>query len=383
MTTAPVSVLVSTYNRAQMLRKALASIIDQSLRPRQIIVVNDGSSDETVNVLDHFKSAVTAVHQVNQGKSRALNRALPLATEDFLWVFDDDDIAFPDALDRHIALLDQRPDCHFTYSPQYHARTVDDCDLAPLFPQELPAIADEDLFYEMLQRCVFHQQGSIFRRSCIEVTGGYREDLRRSLDYEFLLRLVRSFRGCRLEEPTYYYRFHHNIERPQQTEGRRDAWYEHDKMIFGDLLQSLTIDDYVPPTRARELPADQKESFSRIVRAGVMARKGLWQPIIEDLDRIGEVAPLSEANQHEFSKLFGKVFAHRLPIDDMLKTRRAVSALAKAMRRLDPAVRRDLARALYWTLMRERRRFGAKSCRSGLFAVARLAGLRGGLQAIG
>lgn len=121
---APVSVIMSTFNRAAFIGEALSALVNQTLPPRQILVVNDGSTDETESALAPFRDKITYLRQENKGKSAALNRALSLATEGFVWVFDDDDIPFSDALSRHMAALARHPDAGFTYSPYIEAATA-------------------------------------------------------------------------------------------------------------------------------------------------------------------------------------------------------------------------------------------------------------------
>ena len=99
MTALTVTVLIPTYNRADWLIESLNSILEQTRRPDEILVINDGSTDDTLARLEAYREDVQVLNQDNSGKSAALNNAIAHAKGDFIWVFDDDDIAVPDALE--------------------------------------------------------------------------------------------------------------------------------------------------------------------------------------------------------------------------------------------------------------------------------------------
>src|SRR5687768_15720087 len=108
--------IVPTYNRAQYIGEAIESLLAQTRRPDQIIVVDDGSTDGTLSVLDRYAGRIEIVSKANGGKATAINMAIPRATGGCIWVFDDDDVALPDALERHLHALEQDGQAGFTYS---------------------------------------------------------------------------------------------------------------------------------------------------------------------------------------------------------------------------------------------------------------------------
>src|SRR6185437_4610016 len=96
--TGSVTAIVPTYNRAGYLGEALSSILGQTFPPTQIIVVDDGSPDATPDVVARCGPPIEYIAKPNGGKSSALNLGLQHATEEFVWICDDDDIAEPGAL---------------------------------------------------------------------------------------------------------------------------------------------------------------------------------------------------------------------------------------------------------------------------------------------
>jgi glycosyltransferase involved in cell wall biosynthesis len=111
-----VSVVMAAYNSARYLPEAIDAVRAQTVAPAQIIVVNDGSTDETADILASYGSAVVAVTQPNQGPSAARNTGLALATGRFVALLDADDLCKPERLERQLAALAANPDAVACFS---------------------------------------------------------------------------------------------------------------------------------------------------------------------------------------------------------------------------------------------------------------------------
>ena len=108
-----VSVLLPTYNRAHVLGRAIDSILAQTLTDWELIVVDDGSTDETQALMQHYCAKDSRIHYVRQpngGQARAQNMGLRLARGEYLHKQDDDDFAYADKLMKCAAALDERTD---------------------------------------------------------------------------------------------------------------------------------------------------------------------------------------------------------------------------------------------------------------------------------
>jgi glycosyltransferase involved in cell wall biosynthesis len=112
-----VSVVIATYNRAGLLPDALRSVEAQRYRPIELIVVDDGSTDETPAVLDHWRTAhaedqglqLRVIRQSNAGVSAARNRGWRESRGEFIQFLDSDDKLHPDKLSRQVALFQSEP----------------------------------------------------------------------------------------------------------------------------------------------------------------------------------------------------------------------------------------------------------------------------------
>ena len=114
--TAQVSVIVPTFNRAQMLQECVASLLRQTQPPLEIIVVDDGSTDDTAEVVRRMPAPVRYLYKSNAGKPAALNFALPHATGQWIWFFDDDDVALPRSIEARLQALPAAPDARVIIS---------------------------------------------------------------------------------------------------------------------------------------------------------------------------------------------------------------------------------------------------------------------------
>lgn len=132
-----VSVIVPTYNRASYLVQALDSAIAQDYGNIEIVVVDDGSTDDTPAVLQSYAGHVLSIRQANQGVSVARNTAIAASTGDYIALLDSDDIWLPGKLERQMAYLLSNPEvgmvgCHAVAIDQASTRL----DVAPIFPDQ-------------------------------------------------------------------------------------------------------------------------------------------------------------------------------------------------------------------------------------------------------
>jgi glycosyltransferase involved in cell wall biosynthesis len=106
------SVLIPAYNRESYVRACVDSVLAQTFKSYEIIVINDGSTDGTKEVLESYGTRITAIHQANSGPEVARNGAAAIAQGEYLVMLDSDDLLFPNTLevvDRAIQQFDRPP----------------------------------------------------------------------------------------------------------------------------------------------------------------------------------------------------------------------------------------------------------------------------------
>ena len=116
-----VSVIIPTYNYGRYLGKALASCRDQTYKGLEIIVVDDGSTDDTRGVVERFGPDVVYIFQENQGVSRARNTGLAVGRGELLTFLDADDYLLPDSIAARVEILRSRPDIGIVFSDTFPA----------------------------------------------------------------------------------------------------------------------------------------------------------------------------------------------------------------------------------------------------------------------
>jgi O-antigen biosynthesis protein len=198
-----VSVIVPTYNRADVLPRAIRSVLAQSWTDLELLVVDDGSTDATAEVVArHGDPRVRYLRQPqNAGVSAARNRGLRAARGDFVAFLDSDDEWLPGKLFEQLAVFERAPadlgvvytgvECVFADG----RRRVD-------VPEERG-----DVYRHMLGRNVIHGGGSnvMMRRNVVAVVGFFDERLRAIEDYEYWLRIARFFTVDYVAEPLIRY----------------------------------------------------------------------------------------------------------------------------------------------------------------------------------
>ncbi|NJL28621.1 MAG: glycosyltransferase family 2 protein, partial [Thermoanaerobaculia bacterium] len=246
--TPTISVVVPTYNRAHLLPRCLESLLAQSRPPDQLLVVDDGSEDDTPQVLRGYGDRIEWLRTENGGKSHALNLAMPRLRGEYVWIFDDDDLALPDALERLVAVVQARPDAGVIYS-SHHLQVAD----GPRVHKPLPEVDESDVFLRNLVQNFLQPGGMLVKLSCYREVGPFDVSLRRSEDFEMAQRLTRRFACVALPgAPTFVYHQHGGkggSDGEPDTIARERAWLSYDQTLVSRLVAELELWELLPGRR--------------------------------------------------------------------------------------------------------------------------------------
>jgi GT2 family glycosyltransferase len=110
-----VSVIIPTYNRASLVGAAIASVLDQGYPNLELLVIDDGSTDDTAEVVRTFGTQVCYVHQANAGAASARNRGIELASGELVAFLDSDDLFLPGKLQEQVQCFQQQPSLVLVY----------------------------------------------------------------------------------------------------------------------------------------------------------------------------------------------------------------------------------------------------------------------------
>lgn len=186
-----ISVLIACYNSAAYVEAAIQSVLDQSFQDFEIVVVNDGSTDDTRAILSRFKDPrVKIISQPNRGASSARNAAFSAANGDFVIYFDADDIMHPDHL-RALYQRGQEGDDVVPFSRWVRFRGLTLPDQFEIRPSQRDMSGPEWLVCEWMDaRQMMQSAMFLLPRTMIERFGGWDEGLSLNDDFEFFARIL-------------------------------------------------------------------------------------------------------------------------------------------------------------------------------------------------
>src|ERR1700761_3802880 len=183
-----ISVVIPTFNRAELIGETLECMLRQTLAPHEVIVVDDGSVDDTRDVVASFGDRVTFVEQANAGPGAARNAGLAMATGDFVQFFDSDDLCTLDKLEMQAAaLVNSGSDIAYSAWTQawFDGREVR---LGQVACQQRPLLIPEISAY--LRGWLTFMQACLVRRETIVALGGFPVHSRTGEDLELLFRAI-------------------------------------------------------------------------------------------------------------------------------------------------------------------------------------------------
>jgi glycosyltransferase involved in cell wall biosynthesis len=196
-----VSVVIPTYNQAEYLAIAIDSVLAQDYKNIECIVIDDGSTDGTSEVLERYRDRVTCVRQENGGQSRALNRGWAMSKGDILGYLSSDDRLLPQAISKLTRKLVGDPQCMVVYC---------DFELIDGRGQVIRRVQTEPYQERRLTEDLvcLPGPGALFRKEIFTRSGGWREDLRQCPDFEYWLRASRYGSFDRVSDCLAQFRIH-------------------------------------------------------------------------------------------------------------------------------------------------------------------------------
>ena len=200
-----VSVIIPTYNSAQYIRKAVQSVFDQTYKDYEVIVVDDGSTDNTREIIKQYEGRIKYFFQENKGSALARNQAIKLSQGELIAFLDSDDTWLPHKLKTQMNYLSEHPDVALIHS---NISFMQDNQLISF----KKAIAERhkgfSIFGELYLGNFITTSTVVLSRDCLNSVGLFDEDLRQGQDYDLWLRIAAKFRIGYQDIITTIYRIH-------------------------------------------------------------------------------------------------------------------------------------------------------------------------------
>jgi glycosyltransferase involved in cell wall biosynthesis len=178
-------VIIPTFNRAVLVREAIASVLAQNYAPLEVIVVDDGSQDETPAVVRDCGPQITYIQQPHAGVSAARNRGVAASHGELIAFLDSDDLWQPQKVTAQVALFSQQPQVQACYTDEIWIRHG-----VRVNPRQIHAKYAGWIFLQSLPRCIISPSSIMLRRTLWERLGGFDESLPACEDYDLWLRLT-------------------------------------------------------------------------------------------------------------------------------------------------------------------------------------------------
>lgn len=179
-----VSVIIPTYNRAWTLADAIDSVLAQDYKTFELIVVDDGSSDNTPNLVDRYSGRLKLIRQANAGVSAARNRGIAEARGDFTAFLDSDDTWLPQKLSRQMDFFIRRPDALICQTQEIWIRNN-----VRVNPRKYHKKPSGMIFEPSLDLCLVSPSAVMMKKELFNEIGCFDKNLPACEDYDLWLRV--------------------------------------------------------------------------------------------------------------------------------------------------------------------------------------------------
>ena len=198
-----VTVLMSAYNGEKYLREAIDSILGQTFKDFEFLIINDGSTDKTGEILKSYNDPRIKIinNNKNIGLTKSLNKGLRLAKGEYIARQDADDISMPERLKKEVEFLERNRNVglvgtdYFMINEKGKSVHIVKC-----------LNGSRELKEKLLEGNQFGHGSVMLRRECIDKVGTYREEFKFAQDYDFYLRIAEVYDVANTSEPLYKWR---------------------------------------------------------------------------------------------------------------------------------------------------------------------------------
>ena len=254
-----ISVLMPVYNAERYVAEAVESILGQTFRDFEFIIIDDGSTDRSLEILQRYAQQDPRIRlssRPNMGLAKTLNEGLALARGEFIARMDADDVSLPGRFARQIDYLSEHEECVAVGTQVLYVEPYG----SPLWVSDLPLTHEEIDTALLARQCGLVHPSFLMRSHAIQSIGGYSERCGLCEDHELFLRLAERGRIANMPEVLYKYRKHLDsitIGRSRELardvdEIVRNAWVRRSGSVPADVEAALQAKP-PPPSKSRIL----------------------------------------------------------------------------------------------------------------------------------
>lgn len=181
-----VSIITPSYNQGRFIEETILSVLNQDYPYIEYIVIDGGSTDQTLDILKKYEGRLTWFSEKDKGQTDGINKGLRLAKGEILAYLNSDDTYLPGAITTAVHYLtSENPDSPFVYGEGYHITT--EGKIIERYPTE------RFDFRHLAETCYICQPTTFWKRDVIETIGLFDEDLHYAMDYDYWIRIAKQY----------------------------------------------------------------------------------------------------------------------------------------------------------------------------------------------
>lgn len=232
-----VSIITPTYNRPKWLPDAIESVLAQTYHDIELIVVNDGSTDNTEEILKPYMDKIVYIYKENGGQGAAVNTGIAAATGEYIGRVDDDDLFVPEKTALQVEMFEKNPELGLVAGHGHIINSEGEI----MATRKVPDYSKHGALLFLLQHCIFSQPTVMVRKECYDKVGPYRNIY--GEDYEMWIRIARHYSVGVVDRPLAYYRRHDaNLSRKERlAENNAEI-----RAFMRDIMDSISLEELVP-----------------------------------------------------------------------------------------------------------------------------------------
>ena len=256
------------YNAANYIGEAIGSVLNQTFTDFELLIINDGSTDDTELVIRSFRDErIRLVNQPNQGIAAALNKGLELATSDLIVRFDADDICYPHRLATQFHFMKEHPACVIAGSSADYITETGDY----VFTSHPPAFSNSDIQSAAKRICPFIHSSVIYRKAIIQQLGGYNEQAHSFEDHMLWQSVLQQGEAINFRKPLIQVRLNAaSITIDEQWRPKH----------FHQIKKKVLVEKKISPEQGRQLlnilQAQDHQELKESAYHSLLAKKFLW-----------------------------------------------------------------------------------------------------------
>lgn len=271
-----VSAIITTYNRKGFVQEAVDSVLAQTYGDLELIVVDDGSTDDTGEALQGYDEKLRYVFQKNEGASAARNCGLELAQGEFVAFLDSDDLWLPKKLEMQVACMGEHHDSQICYTDEIWIRRG-----RRVNPKKRHAKYSGEIYPHCLPLCIISPSSALMRRGLFEEVGVFDPALPVCEDYDLWLRVAARY-------PVFFIPERLIIKRGGHADQLSQSNWGNDRYRVQALVKMLQSDALTP--EQRELTIQELHRKCRVLimgygKRGKKAEAAEYQGIMERYSR--------------------------------------------------------------------------------------------------